>query len=181
MLDSNAFRYGAYALTAAALVAAAWLATEQRWFEAAIMAGFVAAAVLFALWRDRLPSLFTFAFALVAAINAAGYVFELWRNPAWFDEAVHVVTPFAIVAAVGWLLVKRDSAHPRSNPAVYVLKILLIGIVVGIAWEGFEWLIGIAGSWNDTLMDLLMDSIGALLAAGFCLAAARSDQTRIGS
>lgn len=180
MLDSNGLRYAGFVLTFLSLLAAGWLALQGRWFEAAIMAGFVIAAVLFGVWRDRLPSLFTFLFTVAAAINALGYVLELWESPFWFDEAVHVITPFAIVAAIAWLLVKRDEAYPIDNPVGYLIKIVLIGLAIGLLWEGFEWIMGIVGTWKDTRIDLLMDTIGALLAALFCLAVARSDHTSLG-
>jgi hypothetical protein len=181
MLDRNSLRYAGFGLTFLSLFAAGWLTVQGRWFEAAIMAGFVFVAVLLGIWRDRLPSLFTFLFALAAVINALGYVLELWKSPFWFDEAVHVITPFAIVGAIAWILVKRDNAYPVTNPGGYLLKIVLIGLVIGVLWEGFEWAIGIVGNWNDTLLDLLMDGIGTLLAALFCLSAARSEQTKLGN
>ena len=177
MLDSNGWRYAGFFLTAVALLAAVYLALQGRWSDAAIMGGFVLAAVLFAAWRDRLPSLFTFLFALVAAINAAGYVFNLFQTPFWFDEFVHVITPFAIVAALGWLIIERGD-NPQNHPAGYVVKVVLLGILIGLLWEGFEWLIGIIGPFQDTLIDLAMDTIGSFLAALFCLAAARSDEGR---
>ena len=180
MLDSNGWRYGAYCLTAIALFGALYLALQARWGGAAVVAGFVLAAVLFARWRDRLPSLFTFLFTVVAAINAAGYVFNLFASPVWFDEFVHVVTPFAIVAALAWILVRRDAAYPISNPAGYFVKIVLLGIGVGLLWEGFEWLVGIIGSTRDTLIDLAMDTAGSILAALFCIFAARSEDASLG-
>lgn len=179
MFDSNGFRYGGFVLTALALIAAAYLALQGRWLDAAVMAGFVLSGVVLALWRDRLPSLFTFLFALAGAINAAGYAFNLWTTPAWFDEAVHVFTPFAIVSALAWVLVKRDKASPSERTGLYLLKIVLLGLAVGIAWEGFEWLIGIIGSTRDTLIDLAMDTLGAVLAALFCLWAAHSERTEL--
>lgn len=175
VLNGTALRYAAYGLTGLSLAAAAWLLLQRLWWEAAIMVGFVVAAVLFGLSRDRLPSLFTFLFTLAAAINAAGYVWELWHSPFWFDEAVHVFTPFAIVSAIGWLMVFRGDAAPRAAPWRYVGKILLIGLAIGGLWEAFEWAIGIIGSVQDTAMDLVMDVIGAALAAALCFTAARSE------
>lgn len=176
MLDNNGLRYAAYALTAASLVAAVWLALLGKWYEAAIMAGFVVAAVVFGRSRDRLPSVFTFLFTLAAAINAAGYVLELWDSPVWFDEAVHVFTPFAVVAAIGWLMVKRGDTAADVRPWRYIGKILLIGFSIGVLWEGFEWAIGIVGSLRDSVIDLVMDMIGAALAAAFCFVAAGSER-----
>lgn len=180
MFDHNGWRYAGFVLAAIALIAAVYLALQGRWVDTGVMAGFVAAAVVFAMWRDRLPSLFTFLFALAATINAAGYVFNLFATPFWFDEFVHVITPFAIVAALAWLLIKRDDAYPVKNSGGYLIKIVLVGVLVGLLWEGFEWLVGIIGTSRDTLIDLAMDMIGSVLAALFCLAAARNEETKLG-
>lgn len=176
MLNSNGFRIASFGLAALSLGAAGWLALHRHWFEAVIMAGFVLVALLFGLWRERLPSLFTFLFTLAAAINALGYVLELWETPLWFDEVVHVFTPFALVAAIAWILLKRDDVNPSSNPVGYLLKIVAIGLAIGLAWEGFEWVIGIVGTWSDTVIDLAMDGIGSVVAALFCLWLARKEQ-----
>lgn len=176
-LDSNGWRYAGFFLTAVALLAAVYLALQGRWGDATLLGGFVVAAALFARWRERLPSLFTFLFTLAAAINAAGYAFDLFQSPIWFDEFVHIVTPFAIVAALAWLLIKRNDVDPVSNTGTYFAKIVLLGILIGLLWEGFEWLIGIIGTRQDTLTDLAMDGVGSILAAIFCRSADRTGAT----
>lgn len=106
---------------------------------------------------------------------------SLFASPVWFDEFVHVITPFAIVAALGWLLISCSDGYPATSPTGYIVRIVLLGIAIGLVWEGFEWLIGIIGSTHDTLIDLAMDSFGSLLAALFCLAAPRSEATKLDS
>lgn len=93
--------------------------------------------------------------ALAALINGAGYAFTLWHDRTAFDEAVHCYTSFAIVAAVG------RYAFPRSSS----LALIIFGIAIGVGWEIFEWAIGIIGDPYDTMGDLLMDGLGAALAA----------------
>jgi hypothetical protein len=164
MLNSTALLWLALGIAMFALGASAWLATHGKIGEAALMAGFVVTAVAFGSSRPRLPPIFTLLFALAAGINALGYVLELWHNPVWFDEVVHVLTPFTIVAAIGWLSIKRT-----GKPSHYLAKMVLVGIALGLAWEAFEWMIGIIGTFQDTLLDLLMDTIGATLASWFSL------------
>ena len=174
-IDSEFWRRLSLALATLALAGAGYLAVLGRLADAAILSTFVVASFALALWRDVLPPLFAALFTTAAAINAAGYVFDLWRDPIWFDEAVHVLTPFVIVAAAGWLLIARNLVHPRANRLPYFLKILAIGLLIGLAWEGFEFLIGIVGSRLDSLIDLAMDLLGSLLAAAFCLHTARRE------
>jgi hypothetical protein len=54
---------------------------------------------------------------------------------------------------------------------LYVLTIASFGIAIGAVWEVAEWLAGkilpseVIGSLDDTIMDLVMDTVGAGLAA----------------
>ncbi len=179
MFHAKALHHAALALAAIVVAAALYLAVQGRTIDAAVLAGFVVLSIGFALWQDRLPRLFTLLFTLVATLNAAGYVFDLWSVPVWFDELVHVVTPFVLISAVAWMLVSRDAAHPQRNGITYFGRILIVGMLIGFAWEGFEYVAGLIGDRRDTIMDLVMDGLGSLMAAAFCLHAARSPATRI--
>ncbi len=48
---------------------------------------------------------------------------------------------------------------------LYVLAIASFGIAIGALWEITEWLLQVINSLNDTIIDLIMDSIGATIAA----------------
>ena len=54
----------------------------------------------------------------------------------------------------------------------FVLAVSAIGLVLGIAWEIFEWAVGIINGWADTLVDIVMDVLGAVAAGLFCVWAA---------
>ena len=45
-----------------------------------------------------------------------------------------------------------------------VVSALLAGLILGLVWEGFEWVIGIIGNQRDTVVDLAMDCLGAVMA-----------------
>lgn len=112
----------------------------------------------------RLVASRSFYVALLSAavlVNAAGYLFNLWHDETIFDEAVHFYTSFAVVAALGRLAVEKDWL---PSGASRWLALPALGMIMGLAWEAFEYMIGIIGSRHDTLMDLAMDGAGALLA-----------------
>lgn len=179
-LHDPRLRSVAWGLVAVVTLGALYMLIRGRIGDAAVLAGFVTAAVAIGSWRHEVPALFTLLFGVVATINAAGYVFDLWQDPWWFDEFVHVVTPFAIMGALAWVLIDRDMAEPESNGWAYFGKILFLGLLIGFAWEGFEYLVGIVGDRLDTGIDLVADSTGSLLGAAFCLWAAREgpDKTK---
>lgn len=107
-------------------------------------------------------SLYVALLAGAALVNAAGYVLGLWHEETAFDEAVHLYTSFAVVAAIGRFAPGRW-AFWGSPPRWWTL--IVLGAALGLAWEAFEWVIGIVGSRRDTLIDLLMDVAGAAAAA----------------
>ncbi|WP_305098147.1 hypothetical protein [Croceibacterium aestuarii] len=180
MFDVRQMRFGSFALATLTAICAVYLVLAGRAADAGILAVMVAGSLAFLLWQDRLPALFTLLFTAVAALNGAGYAFDLWQRPVWFDEVVHVLTPFVLVSAIAWLLIQRNEAKPAMNRATYFLKVGTLGLLIGFAWEGFEYLIGIIGSRADTASDLVMDTIGAVGAALFCLWAARHPRSDLG-
>lgn len=106
-----------------------------------------------------------FYLALVAAavlVNAAGYLLTLWHEKTIFDEAVHFYTSFAVVAAIGRLALEKKWLRGTASRWA---ALPVVGMVLGLAWEVFEDIIGIIGTRHDTLMDLAMDLAGAVLAA----------------
>lgn len=175
-LDHPAFAWACRAIAAAAAVYGLWALVSSPWSETIVSAviALIATAALYG--RARLPILFGLSVAVAAAVNGAGYVFTLWHEETAFDEIVHAYTGFAGMAAIGWAMF-----HGRllaGWPSAWLVAAMLgIGLLLGIAWEGFEALIGIIGSRRDTLIDLAMDMAGALIAAALiCWVRSRSRQ-----
>lgn len=105
-----------------------------------------------------------YVFLLVSAglLNLAGYLFSLWQEKIPFDELVHLYTTLAVVAAIGFALIRNGTKTEPRLPTF-----LAAGVLLGLAWEGFELLVGMIGSVRDTIVDLIMDVVGASL--GFAL------------
>ena len=175
-LDHSAWVWACRALLAMALLYGCWALFASSWTETLVSAAVALIALAALHGRDRLPIFFGLSIAIAAAVNAAGYVFALWHEVVAFDEAVHAYSGFAGIAAIGWGML-RARALAGWSPPWLVAAMLGIGLLLGIAWEGFEALIGIIGSRRDTLIDLAMDCAGALVAALLlCRVKARSRQ-----
>lgn len=112
------------------------------------------------MFQTALPPFFGLLLTLAATVNTAGYAQGLWHERTPFDEVVHGFTAFAGMAAAGWFVLKRQ---PQLSGLFW--KAALTGLLIGVAWEGFEWAIGIMGDLRDTIIDLVMDTAGALAAA----------------
>ncbi|HEV2080160.1 MAG TPA: hypothetical protein VGR19_09755 [Allosphingosinicella sp.] len=144
--------------------------------EAGALVVVAAGGAAFIYIDPRLPSVFSLLFLLAGTVNAAGYIYTLWKQPYVFDEGVHAFTTFTVCAAIGWWYLRSRSSLPR--PLRIVAVVAAIGLVLGIAWELFEWAIGIVGDWGDTLLDLAMDMVGAVAAGLFCVWAGRAAARR---
>ncbi|HET6568954.1 MAG TPA: hypothetical protein VFG50_13400 [Rhodothermales bacterium] len=110
------------------------------------------------------------AIAVAIAANAAGYLFNLWDTPIWFDEVVHGYTLFALTFLLAVTLYRFLSEQP-GHGLLIVLAIVALGLAIGALWEVYEWgrdqMTGrntILGKY-DTIIDLVMDTLGSLIAA----------------
>ena len=179
-LNSSRYSIISFALLAVTAAGAIYMAISGQWWAALALTSIVGLALIFVSQRKRLPAIFTLLFVTAGVINAAGYIFSLWKTPVWFDEAVHFYTSFTVAAAIGWLLLSRTSANAAGHPVRFTAAVAGLGLVLGIAWEIFEWIIGIIGTRQDTIMDLIMDTLGAIAAGMFCAWAAKTEQGRSG-
>ncbi len=104
--------------------------------------------------------------------NIAGYMFNLYEQFWWFDEVLHAYTIFSITLLLGLLAYGVVLTGLRTHRFLLVLMIASIGIAIGGLWEVAEWAYDQMVTGNvilgktDTIIDLIVDSIGALV-AGF--------------
>ncbi len=117
----------------------------------------------------------------------AGYAFDLYGAYWWFDRVLHAATLFAMTF---WLAVfVFDDAIREGRAARFVILLACVGIAIGALWEVAEWAFDqfssgdIIKGKNDTLMDVMMDTAGAVLAALLalrCRPRAVREQPRLG-
>jgi hypothetical protein len=107
---------------------------------------------------------------ILAGLHYAGSIFYLYWDMRWFDSLAH----FLGGAGIGFLFlwIWYDSGlFGRSAPSkkAVFLTALISAMIVGIGWEFFEYVNGvanpIAGNYPlDTFNDLLADFYGAVFA-----------------
>ncbi|MBH8556091.1 hypothetical protein I8751_27885 [Nostocaceae cyanobacterium CENA357] len=164
------------ALLAIFVIAAA---AQGKWSNALGLAFFLIASFVFVIRDDKLPTLFDFLFVLAALLNATGWVWNLFGMPGPYDEIVHAYTTFAITLALSFLVYSSMLNIFRNHTLLYLVTITSFGIAIGALWEVTEWSAGkilntqVIESLNDTIIDLIMDSLGAGLAALISLWALR--------
>ena len=127
----------------------------------------------------------TIAWSLIAFMtlaNIVGYTSDLYERFWWYDRFLHSMTGFA--GTLGLALFVFGPVvrlrHSVSHRVLLVLVVASVGLGIGALWEVVEWGYdfyaegdAIKGKY-DTIMDLIMDGTGAVLAGVACLSLARS-------
>ena len=110
-------------------------------------------------------------FAIALLVNMAGYIWNLYTQIQWFDEVLHAFTSFALTLPLALLLCGAVLNGADSRPILFVLTVAGLGLAVGTLWEIAEWAYdqvvprnAILGK-TDTMIDLIADLIGSVLAA----------------
>jgi hypothetical protein len=156
------------ALLAILVIAAA---VQGKWLNALGLAFFLITSFVFVVRDDKLPTLFDFLFVLAALLNSTGWVWNLFSIPSLYDEIVHAYTTFAITLALSFLVYSSVLNISRNHTLSYLVTIPSFGISTGALWEIAEWSAGrilsteVIESLDDTINDLVMDSLGAGLSA----------------
>jgi hypothetical protein len=108
--------------------------------------------------------------AIAALVNVAGYIWNLYQQFGWFDEVLHAYTTFALTLPLALLLYGVVLQGAKTHSFFFVLTVASLGIAIGALWEIAEWAYDQSVPENailgktDTVIDLIMDIIGALAA-----------------
>ncbi|HEY9768229.1 MAG TPA: hypothetical protein V6C71_06925 [Coleofasciculaceae cyanobacterium] len=134
------------------------------WQAAIILLFFLVASLVFVIKDRNLPTLFDFLFVLAALLNAGGWI-GLFYQPGPYDEITHAFTTFSVTLALSFIVYSSMLTVFRSHRRLYLLTIISFGIAIGALWEIFEWVTATINSLDDTIVDLIMDTIGAIAAS----------------
>jgi hypothetical protein len=150
----------------------------------ALLLGLAGAAA----WAVRpvlLPRVYDLSVVLALGLQAGGEALGLYDSISWFDSVVHFTVPFlgapvlyVVLARLDVVPDPRDETHGRHYAGIFVVT-LALGIAVGGLWEIVEWtsdrLLGsqLQEDNDDTVRDLMADSVGALCGAALLVCWAR--------
>jgi hypothetical protein len=153
-------------------------------WRGALLLGLAGAAA----WAVRpvlLPRVYDLSVVLALALQAGGEALGLYDSIHWFDTVVHFTVPFLGSPVVYIVLARldvvpdpRDETHGRHYAGIFVVTVAL-GIAIGGLWEIVEWtsdrLFGseLQEDNDDTVRDLMADSVGALCGAALLVCWAR--------
>ena len=163
------------------VVAAVW---GQQWLAAVITIGIILVTLLplffVKLFRVFIPPEFVllaiaFVFASVFLGEVHGYYERFW----WWDLVLHAGSGF-LLGIIGFLLVhllnETEHIDVHMKPGFVAFFAFLFAVGIGVIWEIFEFsmdsffamnmqkeMLGDLSGLTDTMWDLIVDILGALL------------------
>lgn len=103
-------------------------------------------------------------------INVAGYAFDLYQRFWWFDRVLHACTILAMTLWLAIFVFNTTLNSKLDGSLLYICLVASVGVALGALWEVAEWGFDLvmAGDLikgkHDTMLDVVMDTIGAILA-----------------
>ena len=117
--------------------------------------------------------------AVLTLANVAGYAFDLYARFWWFDRVLHAATILALTYWSAVFVLRRVLTGVGRRRLLLAAVIACVGVAVGAWWEVAEWGFDqvmpgdIIKGKHDTIIDIVMDTAGALLAGILALWLAR--------
>lgn len=100
--------------------------------------------------------------AVLGVLHVSALHFSLYWHYIWLDTVAHFLGGVWAVLVYVWVMMRLRTRRPRF------LEVVCVALCIGIAWEVFEYSVGVPreGNWLlDSSVDLLMDVLGGLLGA----------------
>lgn len=110
---------------------------------------------------------------LVAALHLLALEYYLYWTLWWFDMLLHLLGGVWVSFTTFWLLyIARLVPHIPQHVFSMVIAFVVATLIVGVGWEVVEHSAGVIerpSYGRDTTIDIIMDVVGALLAALYIL------------
>ena len=128
---------------------------------------------------SRLAPLFDLAFGATLLLATWAGVRDWYVTVVWMDEVVHFVTVAAVtvtcyLALAKWRVLPEPTVvADRDRVATVPLLVTMLGFTVAALWEFVEWVAeqvtprAIHVGYDDTILDLALGGLGALVAGTF--------------
>ena len=150
----------------------------------AVVLGFLG-AITVAARLVNLPRVYDLCLTVAMGLQGFGEAFGLYDRFVRFDDLVHFTLPMLTTPVVYLALARldvvpdpRDETHLKHYAGIFVVT-LAVGISIGALWEIVEWR---SDAWfgtslsvdnDDTVGDLVRDSLGAVVGAALLVVWAR--------
>jgi hypothetical protein len=101
----------------------------------------------------------------------AGETLSFYHTFWWWDIMLHAMSGF-ILALIGFMIVYAITLYTKTKmtPIIVAIFTFSFALAIGAIWEIFEWVVDLifktqmqGGSLFDTMFDLVLDTIGAVI------------------
>lgn len=144
------------------------------WIHIPFIAPLFTAILFFSYHKKTLPKEFYVLFPSIAFLATLGskHTFNYYLTVEWYDNLIHLVATFVITYFFAFLANFTALREAKREPLVFAIAVVGLGIALGVFWEIFEWgfdqIVGFEmykeEGIDDLIMDLITDTIGAILA-----------------
>lgn len=120
-----------------------------------------------------IPAFIDFAGTLALFLHILGWALQLYYIIPNYDKVLHLYSSMIVglIAFMAFYLMGKNSKKFCVSPILMVLFSAMIVLVLGVAWEVMEFTMdqtfNTTEQWGleDTMFDLIMDGLGAILFA----------------
>ena len=164
-MNAQGFRIAAWIGLIPLVGAMIYLGMLQKWTDLLVLSIYLLLALVFLFSRERLPTIFSLLFVVAALLNGFGFALDFWHLVPYYDWVAHAYTSFAITLAVGFLAYSSVRVQFAAHSWLFAIAVGSLGLALGALWEIFEWLMSIPQTYTAVAIDLIMDTLGVLVAA----------------
>jgi|AntRauTorckE6833_2_1112554.scaffolds.fasta_scaffold00357_27 hypothetical protein len=105
---------------------------------------------------------------VIATLHYVSLELYLYWTISWFDILMHFLGGFLVAIFTIFILYSYSDFENLKKHKIFLFS-LIIGatLVVGLGWELWEIFVGFTNTFrdlNDTIMDIVMDTVGAISA-----------------
>lgn len=105
---------------------------------------------------------------VVAILHYLALQLYLYWTVDWFDIVMHTLGGFLISIFVLFVVISYSDFENLKRHRIFIVSLIIgLTLVVGLTWELWEIFVGFTDTLKDlgdTVLDVIMDTVGAILA-----------------
>lgn len=147
-----------------------------NWGNVLIFILFFAGTALIVTIHHKMPSFFSLVVVIAATTSAAGWAWN-WYEQYWaYDEIAHALSTLALTLVAAFYMYRSLAGFFCEHLFLLSATLICIGLAIGAIWEVVEFYFIVPRykmALPDTISDLIVDGVGALLAVPISIWAVR--------
>ncbi|HMO78978.1 MAG TPA: hypothetical protein PJ997_02235 [Candidatus Paceibacterota bacterium] len=105
---------------------------------------------------------------IVAVLHYVATIYSFYWSVDWFDIMMHFLGGLLMGLIAFWIFFTSEKInYPKDNSLVIFFTVVGFTLIIGLSWELWEIFVGFTDvdlDMGDTILDIIMDVIGAIAA-----------------